>query len=138
MRASWRSHSCPSQRKPRYARARWRDRWTLLCRSGVVSPLLPPSFPPVQAKKTQLTIENKMQKLRKNLLGPSLGRKAVRNARHAPLADLRVLVRQVIFVDDVNMPATEKFGAQPPIELLRQLTVRACVRACVRARVCPR
>ena len=49
----------------------------------------------------QPTIENKLEKFKKTLYGAKPGRKAV------------------IFIDDVNMPAVEQYGAQPPIELLR-------------------
>jgi dynein heavy chain len=54
-----------------------------------------------KALATQLSIEGKLEKKRKTLLGAPVNKTIV------------------IFIDDVNMPMIEEYGAQPPIELLR-------------------
>ena len=59
------------------------------------------------APRTQEMIESKLKVKKKNLLG-------------APMTE-GVQRTVALFIDDLNMPALETFGASPPVELVRQM-----------------
>jgi dynein heavy chain len=54
------------------------------------------------ANDAQKFLDTKMEKRKKGVYGPSAGK------------------QYIIFVDDFNMPQREEYGAQPPVELVRQ------------------
>uniref|UniRef100_A0A6E8VFP2 AAA+ ATPase domain-containing protein n=1 Tax=Anopheles coluzzii TaxID=1518534 RepID=A0A6E8VFP2_ANOCL len=55
-----------------------------------------------ESARTQEIIESRLERRKKTLLGAPINK------------------RIVVFIDDVNMPKLDRYGSQPPIELLRQ------------------
>jgi dynein heavy chain len=55
------------------------------------------------ANQSQIFIESKLSRRKKGLYGPEIGKKCV------------------VMIDDLNMPSKEHYGAQPAIEILRQV-----------------
>ncbi|KNE58518.1 hypothetical protein AMAG_04085 [Allomyces macrogynus ATCC 38327] len=77
----------------------------LIARTAKVKNYLPISLSfsaQTTSAMTQQYLELKLEKKKKNIMGAPVGS------------------RIVVFVDDLNMPKLDTYGAQPPIELLRQ------------------
>lgn len=69
--------------------------------SGLFVPITLNFSAQTSSARTQEILELKLEKRKKTLLGAPIGKKII------------------LFVDDINMPKLETYGAQPPIELLR-------------------
>ena len=70
---------------------------------------LSPLDPRCSVGQAQESIEGGLQRRRRGVLGP------------------QECCVACVFVDDLNMPAPEASGAQPPVELLRQVRWRCVV-----------
>lgn len=67
--------------------------------------------------RTQEIIESKLEKKRKTVLGTISFYYCL---NHFDLSGAPVGKHVALFVDDLNMPKLDRYGSQPPIELLRQ------------------
>lgn len=67
-----------------------------------ISPIIFSFSARTSANQTQDLIDSKMEKRRKGVFGPAMGK------------------RFILFIDDLNMPQLDVCNSQPPVELLRQ------------------
>jgi dynein heavy chain len=66
-----------------------------------ITPIIINMSAQTNSAKTQSTITEKLEKKKRNQRGAKPG------------------LKNIVFIDDINMPSVEQYGAQPPIEFLR-------------------
>ncbi|OXU28216.1 hypothetical protein TSAR_011727, partial [Trichomalopsis sarcophagae] len=84
---------------------------------NVYKPLFVTFSAQTSANQTQDIIMSKMNKRRKGTYGAPPGNTF---QRFVKCFKIKKSMHWVIFIDDVSIPQKEEYGAQPPIELLRQ------------------